>query len=36
MAGVVEKITDPGPVAMVEAVESGRLLGDIPGFSSFF
>jgi hypothetical protein len=30
MTGVVEEITDPGSIAMVEAVDGGYALGDVP------
>lgn len=30
MTGVIEKITDPGSIAIVEAVDGGRVLGNIP------
>jgi hypothetical protein len=30
MTGVVKKITNPGSVAMVEAIDGGRILGNIP------
>jgi hypothetical protein len=30
MAGVVEKITDPGSISMMEAVNGRVILGDVP------
>jgi hypothetical protein len=36
MTGVVEEVADPGAIAMVEAVDGGCVLGDIPGYSSLF
>jgi hypothetical protein len=36
MTGVVEKIADPGSIAMMEAVDGGGVLGNIPGYSSLF
>jgi len=36
MAGVVEKITDPGSVAMLKTVDRRGVLGDVPGFLYFF
>ncbi len=39
MAGVVEKIDDPGSIAMMEAVDGGCVLADVqrlsPSFTAF-
>jgi hypothetical protein len=30
MAGVVEKIAGPGPIAMLKAIDGGGVLGNVP------
>jgi hypothetical protein len=34
MTGIVEEVADPGSIAMLKTINSCRVLGNIPGYSS--